>query len=190
MKLRYWLVAWTLMLLAGGVMAIPIPTDSVYRADVVLTDAQSHRFRWADQRGQPRIVSMLYSSCTFTCPTLIESVKVVLLALRPDERNRLGVTMISLDPKRDTPAALAKLQKERDLDPAHWTLARPQPSDVRTIAALLGVRYRALSDGDFNHTTVLVLLDGEGRIVATTEKLGGVADATFVNAVRRTLEAR
>jgi len=188
MTIRRWLAGWTLMLVAGGAMAIP--TDSIYRADVVLTDAQSHRFRWAEQRGQPRIVSMLYTSCTFTCPTLVESVKVVLLALRPDERIRLGVTMISLDPKRDTPEALAKLQKERGLDPAHWTLARPQPRDVSTIAALLGIRYRVLSDGDFNHTTVLVLLDGEGRIVASTEKLGGVADAMFVAAVRKTLEAR
>ena len=36
----------------------------------------------------------------------------------------------------------------------------------------------------------MVLLDAEGRIVAATENIGGVADAAFVNAVRRTLEAR
>ena len=39
--------------------------------------------------------------------------------------------------------------------------SRPHPRDVRTIAGLLGIRYRALADGDFNHTTVLVLLDAE-----------------------------
>ena len=39
------------------------------------------------------------------------------------------------------------MQKERDLDPTRRMLARPQPRDVATIAALPGIRYHALGDG-------------------------------------------
>ena len=50
---------------------------------------------------------------------------------------------------------------------------------------MLGVRYRQLADGGFNHTSALVLLDGDGRIVARTEKIGSVVDPEFIAAVHR-----
>jgi protein SCO1/2 len=50
---------------------------------------------------------------------------------------------------------------------------------------VLGVRYRQLADGDFNHTSALLLLDADGRILARTEKLGGVPDPEFLAAVRQ-----
>ena len=172
---------------AVPVSAAPLPSDSVYQSPAQLTDAQSRRFAWSTQRGQPRLVSMFYTSCQFVCPMIVDGAKAMRQSLTVDERARLAVTLISLDPKRDTPQVLARMQKERDLDPTHWTLARPEPQDVRAIAGLLGIRYRALADGEFNHTTVLVLLDAEGRVVARTEKVGGLPDPAFLAAVRQTL---
>ena len=64
-------------------------------------------------------------------------------------------------------------------DPSRRTCARSP--------ALLGIRYRALADGEFNHTTVLVLLDAEGRVLARTEQVGGLPDPAFLAAVRQTL---
>jgi protein SCO1/2 len=130
---------------------------------------------------------MFYTTCRFVCPMIVDGAKSIQQSLSPDERARLGVTLISLDPKRDTPQVLARMQKERELDPASWTLARPDPQDVRAIAGLLGIRYRALADGEFNHTTVLVLLDADGRVIARTEGVGGLPDPAFLAAVRRTL---
>jgi protein SCO1/2 len=173
---------------ASAAATIP-PSESVYRADVALRDAQSHSFRWDELRGRPRLVSMFYTSCSFVCPMLIDGVKGVLEALPADERARLGVMLISLDPKRDTPAVLGKMQKDRDLDPALWTLAQPNARDVRTIGAVLGIRYRALANGDFNHTTVIVLLDDEGRVVARTDNIGRPVDREFLAAIRKTLAA-
>ena len=90
-----------------------------------------------------------------------------------------------MDPKRDNPAALMSIVNKRKLDRARWTLASPAPADVREIAGVLGIRYRALADGEFNHTSALVLLDAEGRIVARTEQVGSKADPEFVIAVRK-----
>jgi protein SCO1/2 len=64
-------------------------------------------------------------------------------------------------------------------------LASPRAQDVRSVAGVLGVRYRQLANGDFNHTSELLLLDRDGRVVARTEKLGSVLEPEFLQQVRR-----
>jgi protein SCO1/2 len=110
-------------------------------------------------------------------------------ALSASERARLRLLYLSLDPARDTPKALAALAAKRKLDPARWTLARTDEAGVRRTAAGLGVRYRKLANGEFNHSSVLILLDRDGRILARTEKLGAVPDPAFVAKVRSALAA-
>ena len=46
------------------------------------------------------------------------------------------------------------------------------------------IQYRALAGGDINHSTALVLLDANGRIVARTAKIGET-DPEFVAAISR-----
>lgn len=163
----------------------PLPADSVYQLPVTLTDQKGHPASWALRRGRPQIVAMFYTSCKFTCPLIVDSGKGVQKQLTAQEKSRVSVLLISLDPERDAPPALAAVVRQRQLDQGLWTLARPAPADVRAIAGLLGVRYRRLANGDFNHTSALVLLDAEGRIVARTEKIGSIPDPEFVAAVRR-----
>ncbi|MBW8368995.1 MAG: SCO family protein, partial [Arenimonas sp.] len=92
-----------------------------------------------------------------------------------------------MDPARDDTAALASVARKRKLDPARWALARTDAANVRSVAALLGVRYRALAEGEFNHTSALVLLDHQGRVLARTERLGPVPDPAFLAAVKAAL---
>ena len=130
---------------------------------------------------------MFYTSCRYVCPLIVDSAKGVEHALTPEERERLAILLISLDPARDDTAALKSVADKRRLDPAHWTLARTGQSEVRKLAALLGVRYRALADGEFNHTSALVLLDAEGRKLASSARLGAVPEPEFLAAVRAAL---
>lgn len=67
-----------------------------------------------------------------------------------------------------------------------WQLARADSGGTRSIAALLGVQYRRLADGDFNHSSTIVLLDAEGRINARTNTLGAT-DPKLVQAMRKLL---
>ena len=50
---------------------------------------------------------------------------------------------------------------------------------------MLGIRYRLLADGEFNHSSALILVDANGRILARTEKIGSKPDPEFVAAVRK-----
>lgn len=168
----------------------PLPSDSVYQLNAPMVDQSGRALAWGDLRGRPRVVSMFYSSCPYMCPLIVDSGKAIEHAMTPKEKSRLGITFISLDPKRDTPQALAALAAKRKLDPARWSLLRPAEGDVRAIAGLLNIRYRALADGEFNHTSVLILLDTDGRILARSEQVGTRLDPQFVAAVHRALAVR
>ena len=192
MKRLTWLIV-ALVLFAPGMSApvlaaskpAPLPRDSVYQLPVHLTDQDGKRSNWASRRGKAQLVGMFYTSCQYICPLIVDSGKAVERQLTPAERERLGILLVSMDPKRDTPAALTQIVVKRKLDRTHWTLASPAPVDVREVAGVLGIRYRALADGEFNHTSALVLLDRDGRVLARTEQMGTKPDPEFVAAVRR-----
>lgn len=165
----------------------PLPGTSVLRLPDRFTDQDGRAFTLAQRRGKPQLVAMFYSSCPYACPLIIDSGKGVDHHLTAAERARLRVLLVSLDPARDDTRALAALAAKRKLDRTRWTLARTDEAGVRRTAAVLGVRYRKLANGEFNHSSMLVLLDGEGRVVARTEKLGAVPDPAFLAKVKATL---
>ena len=171
---------------AGAAKPAPaLPGDSIYQLPLPLTDSQGQTRDWGTLRGKPRLVAMFYTSCQYICPLIVDSGKAIEHQLSPTERGRIGIVLISMDPARDTPIALRKVFDKRGLDAGGWLLASPPAADVRAVAGLLGIRYRQLADGEFNHTSALVLLDAEGRIVARTEQVGSKPDPEFVAAVRR-----
>ena len=197
-------LALAFAVLCGGVLAAPsqqvaatvakpstakrsvaLPGDSIYQLPLPLTDQHGRAFDWRTRRGQPQLVAMFYTSCQYICPLIVDSGKAIEKSLTPAQQQRLGILLISIDPKRDTTQALARVALQRKLDPQRWTLARPASADVRAVAGVLGVRYRALADGEFNHTSALVLLDADGRILARTEQVGTRPDPEFLAAVRK-----
>lgn len=172
------------VLLCTGIAraASPLPSDSLYQLSVPLTDQDGHTAPFAARRGTPQIVSMFYTSCTMVCPMIIDTMKATRRAA--GEPAGLALLAVSFDPGRDNVDALRRYAAVHKLDQRWWTLARTVPQDTRSLAALLGVQYRKLPDGEFNHSSALLLLDGEGRIVARTSIIGRT-DPEFVAAVRK-----
>lgn len=167
----------------------PLPSDSVYQLRLPLTDQDGRTADWRQHRGKPQLVSMFYTSCQYICPLIVDSGKAIERQLTPVQQKRIGIVLISMDPARDNPAALRSVVDKRKLDTQRWTLAAPPVADVRAAAGVLGVRYRQLADGEFNHTSALVLLDADGRVLARTEQMGSRPDPEFVEAVRRAASA-
>jgi len=165
----------------------PLPGDSVYQLPASLTDSGGRALAWQDLRGKPRLATMFYTSCRYVCPMVVDSLRAVERGLSESQRKRIGFVLISMDPARDTTEVLAKLKSERHLDSSSWLLVSPRPDDLRGLAGVLGIRYRALADGEFNHTTTLVLLDADGRVLARTDRIGGDGDPEFLAAVRAAL---
>ena len=169
--------------------AAELPGDSVYRLPIALSDQDNRAFHLADRAGKPQLVSMFYTSCQFMCPLIIEELKRTQSAISDGGHTKLPVLMVSFDAAHDTPAKLKETFGKRKIDATTWTLAHADAASVRQLAAVLDIQYRALPDGDFNHTSVLILLDTQGRIVARSEKMDGV-DADFVATAKKLAAAQ
>ena len=163
--------------------AAALPGDSLYQLDARAVDAHGRPLQWSDLAGRPQLVSMFYANCHLMCPLIIENAKAVQKQLPAASGARLGVAMVSLDPQRDTPAALARVARDHRV-PEGWHFLRPATDDVRALASVLDVRYRFREDGSINHTSVLVLLDAQGRELARSEVEGIAPDPAFVEQVR------
>jgi protein SCO1/2 len=184
------LIALFVAFAAAGVQADPppLPAESVYHLAVPLLDQDARESTFAAGRGRVRIVSMFYANCPYVCPMIVETLKRTERELADDARARLSVLLVTLDPERDDPAALAKVAAQRKLDTTRWTLGRTAPEDVRKLAAVLGIQYRQLENREFNHSSALILLDAEGRVLARSSVLGE-PDPEFVRAVAAALAA-
>jgi protein SCO1/2 len=155
----------------------PVPGESLYQLDTVLTLADGSEMPLRSLRGKPVLITMFYSSCDGVCPLLAFTMRRIVAAAPEPQRSRLVVLMVSFDPARDTPAALREFGRLNNLRAPSGLVARARDKDVRELAAVLGVRYRELPNGIFSHSAVISLLDEEGVIRAQTTRLQEVDPA-------------
>ena len=185
-------VAVLIMVLASSSMAQTsdknsLPANSVYHLDVTVEDQDGDISGLDRYKGHPVLVTMFYASCPHVCPMLISTIKLTESKLSPEERSDLRVLTISIDPERDTPQKLRETMDRHSVDNNRWSMVRSEPGELRAIAGVFEVRYKQLPDGEFNHTTRIVLLDKQGTQVASTEQLGR-HDADFLEAIQTSLQ--
>lgn len=161
--------------------AEPVTGSSIYQLPVTLTDTTGAPGALGVWSGHPVVVSMIYTSCTAACPLIVSDMKGVDAALSPAAREQVRYLLVSMDPARDTPSALAELRTKHNLD-ERWAVLGSNEDGVRQIAAVLGIRYRPLPDGGFNHSAVLTLLDPKGEIVERIDGLGQPHEALVTKA--------
>ena len=112
----------------------------------------------------PQIVAMFFSHCEYACPILVNDLKKIEASLPENARRGADFLLVSIDPKRDTPEALAAFRARLGLPLANWSLLRGGEDDVRELAALLGVNYAPDERGQFAHSNVITLLNAEGEV--------------------------
>lgn len=138
---------------------------SLYQVDSRWTTDARKQIKLGELGGRPRVVAMFFANCQYACPLIVNDMKQIEAALTPAQRARVGFTLVSFDPKRDTAEALAEYRRVRDLAAERWTLLRGEPDDVQELAALLGVRYKQDARGQFAHSNVITVLNADGEIV-------------------------
>ena len=143
--------------------------SSLYALGSTWTDQNGREVELEELAGRPRVVALLYTHCTFSCPRIMARMK----QLEARSAEEVGFVVVSLDPERDTPGRLAEFARTTHLDPDRWTLLTGPDARVREISVLLGVPYRTLPDGEVAHANVLTLLDEDGVIVDRVEGLDG-----------------
>jgi protein SCO1/2 len=72
-----------------------------------LTDSLGKRVRTEDLLGKATLMYFGFTNCPDICPTTLSQIKVALQELGP-EADGIRVLLVSVDPERDTPEAMAK----------------------------------------------------------------------------------
>ncbi len=167
-----------------GTAAVAAASEpSLFELTFPLTDSQGRTRHLDELRGRPFVASMVYTSCTSVCPRITADLQRLERALPTDVRARTRFVLFSLDPERDTPAALRAFARDHGLDSTRWTLLAAGPDDMRTLAAVLDVRFRPDAGGEIAHSAVIVVAGGDGMIRHRQAGLG-TGDSSLVAAVR------
>lgn len=141
------------------------PTDkSLYLLDSKWTSDIGKTVPLSVLRGRTQVVAMFFTQCEYACPIIVNDMKKLEAALPAGVRAKTDFLLVSLDPKRDTPEALAAYRKKQNLPVANWTLIQGVEDDVRELAALLGINYAQDARGQFAHSNVITVLNAEGEI--------------------------
>jgi protein SCO1/2 len=157
-----------------------------------LIDQAGATFSSRALEGHAWIATFIYTTCPGPCPRVVERMKGVDAELLHDSRFR--IVSFSVDPATDTPEKLAVYARERQLDPARWTLLTGPPDEIFTLARLgfkLGVNSADATDlpttGPVVHSVHAVLVDGFGRIRGYYDTMSEEAMVKLVEDSRRLL---
>jgi protein SCO1 len=119
-----------------------------------LPDEEGDAVRMSDLRGEPVVVTFLYSHCDDSCPTQAQQVKGALNDLGRD----LPALAISVDPARDTAqSARAFLSKQRMTGRMRFVLG--SRDELRPIWRAYGIQPQLDA---LDHTARIVLVDRRG----------------------------
>lgn len=157
MKLAARRLAVLALLTACGGNAQTMPTFT-------LTNQSGDTVRSQDLRGHAAVVSFLFTSCHDVCPLMTGQLALVQARLEADGlAPRVRFVSITVDPATDTPGVLARFAAGFRANLATWHFLTGPPDEVARVLRDLGVLTG--SGGPAGHTSAVLFVDGEGRIV-------------------------
>jgi protein SCO1/2 len=134
--------------------------------DLTLADRQGRPVRLSSYRGQPLLVSFIYSGCFQVCPTqtraLQEAVQGLEKTLGPSQ---FRVASIGFNQPFDSPAALRTFALQQRITHANWEFLSPTAAQADELTRAFGFSYVATPAG-FDHVLGVTVVDAEGRIRA------------------------
>jgi protein SCO1 len=92
---------------------------------------------FADYRGKPLVVTLVFTSCRSTCPRTIRSLRKLYTDLGGAQQSAQYL-LVTLDPANDTPERLLAFKTEERL-PEAWRLLRGTEAETRALADVLDV---------------------------------------------------
>ena len=159
------IVGLVLMLwVMGGLRHVTAP--AAIGGPFQLTDQTGQTVTDKSMQGRPSLIFFGFTHCPDVCPTTLFEISEVLKAMGKDA-DRVNAYYISVDPERDTQAAMKEYLSS--FDPRLQGLT----GNTQEIAKVLS-EYRVyakkvpLKDGDYtmDHTALVYLMDRDGKFVS------------------------
>ncbi len=191
MMSRFHIITFVFMLLVSALYADELPSwpsTSIYRLpELTLENQLGIQEKVSSWSGHPYLIGMFYGSCQMVCPVEIEAIKTFEHKFHTWRHLWIAVNLISFDSSHDQVDRLKQEAEAHHLDASWYQLLRIKQGDLGYLAGVLGVTWRALPGGGFEHNAVVSLIDSQGRLVAQTTALELVHDAAFMQAVQTQL---
>ena len=172
-------VACALLLLLGG--AAPAQTSKRSAAELMdavmwnrepiggpfqLTDQAGQTVTEKNLQGKPTLIFFGFTHCPDVCPTELFQISEILRAMGKDA-DRINAYFVSVDPERDTKAAMKDYLASFD---PHLKGLTGDPDAMAKVISEFRVYAKKvpLKDGDYtmDHTALIYLMDRDGRFVS------------------------
>lgn len=157
---------------SGPAGAVPgmVPHPPIVVGSLSLPDAAAAPPRDVGFHAEPGHILIAYfgyTSCPDVCPTALADLGAALDLLKPADRKRVQVAMVTVDPERDT-ASVMRRYVGHFFDGAH-ALRTDDPELQQAVQAAFGVQVSRKPpgpDGDYavDHTSALFPVDAGGKV--------------------------
>jgi protein SCO1 len=154
-----------ILLVSGALFSPNVRQAAAIGGPFHLTDQNGRTVTDQDFKGEPFLVFFGFTHCPDACPTTLFEVSEILRTLGPDAA-RVRVAFITVDPERDTPAALKDYLSSFD---PHMQGLTGDPAAIAAVAKAYRVYYKKvpLDEGyTMDHTAIVYLMDKDGRFVS------------------------
>ncbi|SHF80064.1 protein SCO1/2 [Fodinibius roseus] len=145
--------------------------ESIYNVSSTWQNRRGESVTLNSLGGKVQVVAMVYTHCEHACPRILADMQRIRDGLPEKALSATNFTIISIDPERDTPGRLTDFARENNLSDDQWTLLNGDEGDILEIAALLGVKYKRISDTDFTHSNMITVLNKEGEVAYQRRQL-------------------
>ena len=157
-------IGLTLLLIASAAHSETLPQDSVYQLNSTWLDQDGNKRLLSSFSGKKQVLSLIYTHCLHTCPTIVSTMQAIEHKLSDDEKQDVEYILISLTPDTDTPQVMRDFAQQRKLNLNSWSLLTGSAEDVRDLAMVLNIKYQNVADNEVNHSNIITGLDSQGRI--------------------------
>jgi len=147
------------LLLASCARVKPLPVlSTIPQFDLVASNGQPFDSRSLD--GYVWVANFIYTSCDGPCPMMSHQMRGIQNSTAATPQVKL--VSFTVDPKRDTPEALAKYSKFFKADESRWFFLTGEMARLND----LGLNAFKLNgvNGDLSHSTRFALVDGRRRV--------------------------
>ena len=125
-----------------------------YFTNLEVIDQDGRKLKFYDDVLKDKVVAInfIFTNCQGACPMMTRNLTVVRDLLGPDVGEKIHFVSISIDPVRDTPAAMKEFAETQNADQSAWRFVTGDPENLAYIVKKLG----QYTDDVEAHSTLLL----------------------------------
>jgi protein SCO1 len=128
-----------------------------------LTTQEGNQLSLSDLRGNPVVVTFIFTSCRSACPRLTSKLIGIQRRIsKKTDKPNVRFVAISVAPEVDTPDVLKAYAKAHGADLNSWAFLTGTPSAIEDVARRYAVFQKKRAPDDVEHTFLTSLIDAKG----------------------------